>query len=88
MAEEIKTEEAPMVVPVGDIRIQMADKAVVFAPKDDITGKEVALIFQMFLNGMGQRQGIVDFDSFLKAHGLYKHFAEIANESEKSQENA
>ena len=84
MTEEVKTD----VVPVGDIRLQLGDKAIVFVPTDDITAKEVALVFQMFLNGIMQRNGTLDFGSFIVKHNLQKHFAEIKDEPKEGQEAA
>ena len=40
MTEETKNTS----IPVGDIRVQMGEEAIVFNPTDDITGKEVSLI--------------------------------------------
>ena len=77
-----------MVVPVGDIRLQLGDKGIVFMPADNITAKEVALIFQMFLNGIMQRQGTLDFESFIAKHNLQRHFTEIKDEPKEGQETA
>lgn len=84
MTEEVKTD----IVPVGDIRLQLGDKAIVFMPTDDITAKEVALIFQMFLNGIMHRQGNLDLGSFIVRHNLQKQFAEIKDEPKEGQEAA
>lgn len=73
------TEQAS--VPVGGIRIQNGDHAITFAPTDDITAKEVALIFQMFLNGIMHRgEGLLDFGTFIMENNLQKHFARIEEE--------
>lgn len=86
---DVKTEvNDTTVVPVGDIRLQLGDKAIVFVPSDDITGKEVALVFQMFLNGIMQRGGTLDFGSFIVKNNLQKHFAEIKDEPQEGQEAA
>jgi len=76
-------------IPVGDIRVQMGEEAIVFNPADDITGKEVSLIMQMFLNGLGYRgDGLIDFGSFIVKHNLQRHFARIENERKEEQEGS
>jgi hypothetical protein len=76
-------------IPVGDIRVQMGEEAIVFNPTDDITGKEVSLILQMFLNGLGYRgDGLIDFGSFIVKHNLQRHFARIENERKEEQEGS
>jgi len=76
-------------IPVGDIRVQMGEEAIVFNPTDDITGKEVSLIMQMFLNGLGYRgDGLIDFGSFIVKHNLQRHFARIENERKEEQEGS
>jgi hypothetical protein len=71
-------------VPVGGIHIQNGDQSIYFNPTDDITAKEVALIFQMFLNGIMRREaGLLDFGSYIVANNLQKHFAEVKDESEE-----
>jgi hypothetical protein len=82
MTEEIKTTDATAtpqtVMPIGDIRIQIQDKSIVFAPADDITAKEVSLIFLMFFNGIMQREpNVLDFGAFIVKHSLQRHFAEL-----------
>jgi hypothetical protein len=68
--------KAETVIPVGDIRIQSGDNAVIFTPTDDMTAKECALIMQMFLNGIGHRQATkIDFGSFIEANNLSRHFS-------------
>ncbi len=85
MTEETKNTS----IPVGDIRVQMGEEAIVFNPTDDITGKEVSLILQMFLNGLGYRgDGLIDFGSFIVKHNLQRHFARIENERKKEQEGS
>ena len=81
MTEEIKS--------VGDIRVQLDDKSLLFDPLDDISGKEVALIMQMFLNAMFHRdKAVLDIGGFLNKHNLQKHFAEIKDEPKEGQEAA
>ncbi len=85
MTEEIKNTS----IPVGEIRVQMGEEAIVFNPTDDITGKEVSLIMQMFLNGLGYRgDGLIDFGSFIVKHNLQRHFARIENERKEEQEGS
>ena len=85
MTEETKNTS----IPVGDIRVQMGEEAIVFNPTDDITGKEVSLIMQMFLNGLGYRgDGLIDFGSFIVKHNLQRHFARIENERKEEQEGS
>jgi hypothetical protein len=85
MTEETKNTS----IPVGDIRVQMGEEAIVFNPTDDITGKEVSLILQMFLNGLGYRgDGLIDFGSFIVKHNLQRHFARIENERKEEQEGS
>ena len=71
-------------IPVGDIRVQLGEQALVFTPTDDMTGKECAKILVMFLNGMGARQPI-DLGSYITQHNLLKHFTVLPNESEKAE---
>ena len=76
-------------IPVGGIRIQNGDHSIAFVPTDDITAKEVALIFQMFINGIMHRSNeLLDFGGFIVANNLQKHFAEIKDEPQESQENS
>lgn len=71
-------------VPVSNIRIQNGGESIFFNPTDDITAKEVALIFQMFLNGIMHREAkLLDFGSYILANNLQKHFAEVKDESEE-----
>lgn len=87
MTEEVTTQ--PAAIPVGDIRIQMGNEAIVFAPADDMTAKEVALIMQMFLNGIGHRgSNLIDFGAFIVKHNLQRHFARIEDERKEGQESA
>lgn len=91
MIEEIKTQNAAetLSIPVGDIRIQMGNEAIVFNPADDMTAKEVALVMQMFLNGIGHRgTALIDFGAFIVKHNLQRHFARIEDEPKKSEETA
>lgn len=68
-------------IPVGGIRIQNGDNSIVFMPSDDITAKEVALIFQMFLNGVMHRgEHMLDFGAFIISNNLQKHFVAVAEE--------
>lgn len=84
-ASEI-SEEAPKAFAVGDIRLQLGDKYFVFAPTDDITPKEVALIFQMFLNGIMQKNnGYIDFGTYLKTHNLERQFSEMVQENSEKE---
>lgn len=84
------TETKKATIPVGDIRIQMGEESIVFAPADDMTAKEVALVVQMFLNGIGYRgEELLDFGAFIVQHNLQRHFAKVPNASEtKSSEPA
>lgn len=76
--------ETPKAIAVGDIRLQLGDKYFIFAPTDDITPKEVALIFQMFLNGIMQKgNGFIDFGTYIQAHKLERQFSEMAQEESK-----
>lgn len=84
MTEVVQTNQA---VPVGDIRIQLGEEALVFSPTDDMTGKECAKILVMFLNGMMAKQPI-DLGSYIAQHNLSKHFSRIENERKESQEGA
>jgi len=85
MTDEIKNTS----IPVGEIRVQMGEEAIVFNPTDDITGKEVSLIMQMFLNGLGYRgDGLIDFGSFIVKHNLQRHFTRIENERKEEQEGS
>ena len=85
MTEETKNTS----IPVGDIRVQMGEEAIVFNPTDDITGKEVSLILQMFLNGLGYRgDGLIDFGAFIVKHNLQRHFVRIENERKEEQEGS
>jgi hypothetical protein len=81
MTEEVQTNQA---VPVGDIRIQLGEEALVFSPTDDMTGKECAKILVMFLNGMMAKQPI-DLGSYIAQHNLAKHFTAIPNEPPKAE---
>lgn len=74
-------ENKPVVLPVATIRLQLGDKAIGFNPADDITGKEVALIMQMFLNGVfSDHAAMIDFGSYINHHNLGRHFSEIKEE--------
>lgn len=74
-------------VPVGGIRIQNGDQAISFSPADDITAKEVALIYQMFLNGIMHRgTELVDFGGYILANNLQRHFVEIRDEPQEKAE--
>ena len=76
-------------ISVGDIQIQLDGHSIIFAPTDDITGKEVAMVLQMFLNGMAHKgTEVIDFGSFINKHNLQKHFAEIKDEPQESKENS
>jgi hypothetical protein len=81
MTEEAKT--AGEVNPIGEIRIQMNDQAIVFKPTDDITGNEVARLMVMFMNGLLAKSP-VDFGAYINQHNLGKHFA-LLNPPEKEE---
>lgn len=66
------------VVPVAKIRLQLGDKAISFEPTEDITGKELAMITQMFLNGVfANKEALIDFGSYINENNLGRHFVEI-----------
>lgn len=67
--------------PIGEIKIDMDDVSLVFDPKEDITPKEVALIFQMFLNALiHKEEKYLDFNGYLESKNLKKHFTRLVNE--------
>lgn len=71
-------------VPIGEIKIDMDDLSLVFNPTDDITPKEVALIFQMFLNALIHKDEMfLDFGGYMEKHNLKKHFTQISNSDTK-----
>lgn len=78
--KEAKIEVTP--VPVGDIRIQMGNDAILFSPEDDMTAKESALIMQMFFNGFAHRDSasVIDFGGFIAKHNLQRHFKAIQDQ--------
>lgn len=87
MTEETKT--SPAVSPVADIRIKLDTMDLLFSPQDDISGKETALIFQMFFNAVFHKTDtLIDFGSFIAKHNLQKHFVEIKDEPKEGQETA
>lgn len=78
MTEEIKE---PTAIPVADIRLKLDTTELLFVPQDDITGKETAMIFQMFFNALFHKsEKLIDFGSFIAKHNLQRHFAEIKDE--------
>lgn len=76
MTEE--TIEQPSSIPVGGVTIRMGEESIVFTPADDMTGKECALVMQMFLNGLAHRdKNLVDFGTFIANNNLQRHFSKI-----------
>lgn len=75
------------VIAVGDVRINLGQQSFAFTPADDMTGKESALVLQMFMNALAYRgDGVIDFGSYITKHNLQKHFTEIKDEPKESQE--
>lgn len=65
-------------VAVGSVTIRMGEDAIVFTPADDMTGKECALVMQMFLNGMAHKgKELVDFGTFIANNKLERHFSKL-----------
>lgn len=65
--------------PIGDIRFVQKDlPAWKYAPKDDITNKELALLFPLFAIGsMSQNYCSYDFRGYIEKNGLLRHFEEV-----------
>ena len=73
-------------MPVGGIRIQSGDDSIVFAPAEDITAREVAMVFQMFINGIMHRgPGKLDFGSYIVGNNLQRHFVAITDEPKEQE---
>lgn len=67
-------------VPIGEIKLDLNGLSLVFNPSDDITAKDVALLFQMFLNALiHKNEDYLDFGGYMEKHDLRKHFVEISN---------
>lgn len=70
-----------MTTEIGEIKIDTDHEAFVFRPADDITAKEVALIFQLFLNFILNKEAdSVNFDAYVIKHSLGRHFFKIRKE--------
>ena len=74
---------AKPVMPVARIQLQMNGLSFVFRPLDDITPKEVAFIFQMFLNGIIAGSKIIDFEAYINENNLSRHFEIVEEPSNK-----
>lgn len=77
------SEEVTNVKPIGEIKLDIGDVSLIFNPKEDITPKEVALIFQMFLNSiLNPNELYFDFGGYMEKHDLKKHFVQITTVSD------
>ena len=72
------------IVSVATLQLQLGDHKLLFRPADDMTGKESALLTQMFLNSVFVQTGaVIDFGAYIVENELQRHFVAI-----EQQENA
>jgi hypothetical protein len=85
MTEEVQTTEtvAAITEVVGELRIALDDKAIVFRPADDLTPVELSHLMVMFINGLVAKNKI-DFGSYIEQKNLGRHFS-LLTEPEKAE---
>ena len=70
------------VVSVATLQLQIGDHKLLFKPADDMTGKEAALITQMFLNSVFVGSGaVIDFGTYIAEHQLHRHFVVLEKDA-------
>ncbi len=70
----------PTLLPVGDIYICRDKKCFKYAPLEDITTHEVALLFPLFLSSFVVQSTCYDYVAYIEDNNLMRHFKEKKDE--------